>query len=73
MVVFGNLLEKTFSQCYAALMRRFALKNYPVNGFDIVMFNQRVQQELNANIEANSSIFLQNPVVRLSLYFAYVR
>ena len=54
-----GLWEKIFSKCYAALMRRFALKNYPVNGFDIVMFNQRVQEELNANIEANSSIFLQ--------------
>ncbi|MBD3306802.1 glycosyltransferase [candidate division KSB3 bacterium] len=52
-------LEKFFSKVYAKLMQRFVANNYPPNGFDVVMFNRKVQQELNQNIEANSSLFLQ--------------
>lgn len=51
--------ERIFSQTYAWLMRRFVARNFPANGFDIVMFNTKVQHELNQSIEANSSIFLQ--------------
>lgn len=51
--------EKLFSKFYARLMQKFALKNFPENGFDIVMFNKKVQQEINHNIESHSSIFLQ--------------
>ncbi len=51
--------EKLFSGAYAFLMKRFAFKNFPENGFDIVMFNRKVAAEINRNMEANSSIFLQ--------------
>ena len=51
--------ERRFSSVYAWLMRKFAMPNYPRKGFDVVMFNQKVQRELNQDIEANSSIFLQ--------------
>lgn len=51
--------EKIFSKAYAWLMRKFAIAEFPENGFDIVMFNDKVKRELNENIEANSSIFLQ--------------
>ena len=54
-----GLLERLFSKAYASLMRKFVTRNYPLNGFDIVMFNAKVKQELNQDIEANSSIFLQ--------------
>jgi dolichol-phosphate mannosyltransferase len=40
-------------------MKKFASSLYPENGFDIVMFNEKVKDELNNSIQANSSIFLQ--------------
>lgn len=51
--------EKMFSKSYAYLMKKFAFKNFPEKGFDIVMFNKKVAAEVNKNVEANSSIFLQ--------------
>jgi dolichol-phosphate mannosyltransferase len=51
--------EKAFSQFYAYLMKKFAFNNFPEKGFDIVMFNNKVAHEVNKNVEANSSIFLQ--------------
>jgi glycosyltransferase involved in cell wall biosynthesis len=51
--------EKMFSKFYASLMKKFAFKNFPEKGFDIVMFNKKVAGEVNKNVEANSSIFLQ--------------
>ena len=51
--------EKLFSKVYARLMQRFAIKEFPENGFDIVMFSDKVRTELNQNIESNSSVFLQ--------------
>lgn len=48
-----------FSLIYSSLMRIFVNPNYPSQGFDVVMFNRKVRQELNKNVEANSSIFLQ--------------
>ncbi len=55
----NGLLEKSFSSMYAYLMKKYVVKSFPDKGFDIVMFNKKVQQQLNNNIEANSSIFLQ--------------
>lgn len=54
-----SLAEKAFSGGYAYLMQKFAFKNFPDKGFDIVMFNRKVATEINRNVEANSSIFLQ--------------
>lgn len=54
-----SLGEKVFSRMYARLMKKYAFKNFPEKGFDILMFNTKVSRELNRNIEANSSIFLQ--------------
>lgn len=55
----NSAIEKFFSRRYARLMQKFVNKKYPAQGFDIVMFNSKVAYELNKNIEANSSIFLQ--------------
>ena len=55
----AGIFEKSFSKMYATLMRKFVYKKFPENGFDIVMFNRKVQAKLNQNVEANSSIFLQ--------------
>ena len=54
-----SLSEKLFSRLYAFMMQKFAIKSFPENGFDIVMFNEKIRHELNATIEANSSVFLQ--------------
>lgn len=51
--------EKVFSQAYALLMKKYAVPNFPKNGFDIVMFSRKVQACLNENMESNSSVFIQ--------------
>jgi polyisoprenyl-phosphate glycosyltransferase len=51
--------EKLFSTAYAALMRKYAVHNFPRKGFDIVMFSRKVKACLDNNIEGNSSIFIQ--------------
>jgi dolichol-phosphate mannosyltransferase len=51
--------ERLFSNLYSRLIRKFAVSTYPENGFDVVMFNGKVRKQLNQNIEANSSLFLQ--------------
>ena len=55
----AGFFEKLFSNFYAFLMRKFAFPNYPKKNFDVLMFGQNVVAELNKNIEANSSFFLQ--------------
>lgn len=51
--------EKLFSKGYAYMMQKYAVSNFPKNGFDIVMFSRKVQDCINSNIESNSSIFIQ--------------
>ena len=51
--------DSIFSKSYANLMRTYVSPNYPNKGFDVVMFDRKVQLELNNNIESNSSVFLQ--------------
>ena len=53
------LFERLFSSFYSGLMRKFALSNYPEKGFDVVMFNRKVADALNRDIQVNSSLFLQ--------------
>jgi dolichol-phosphate mannosyltransferase len=55
----NGFMETAFSQTYAKLMKKYVSNSYPTRGFDIVMFNKKVAAILNANIENNSSIFLQ--------------
>ena len=55
----SNLPERLFSKLYAKLVRIFIADTFPESGFDIAMFNQKIKDELNQNIEANSSLFLQ--------------
>lgn len=51
--------NKFFSKRYALLMKKYVSPLFPEQGFDIVMFSRKVANELNRNIENNSSIFLQ--------------
>jgi len=54
-----GFFEKLFSRFYAALMKKYAFKNYPKTGLDICIYNQKIQQQLSQNIESNSSVQLQ--------------
>lgn len=55
----NSLLDTLFSRFYARLMQKFAFKNFPDKGFDIVFFNSKITKQINRNIEANSNLFLQ--------------
>src|SRR5688500_6202323 len=55
----NSYLEKKFSEFYAFLMKKFVNANFPGRGFDIVFFNKKVKENLDRNIEQNSSIQLQ--------------
>jgi len=54
-----GLLERLATRIYARLMQRFVAPSFPEHGLDVVMFGPKVARQLNANIEANSSVFLQ--------------
>ncbi len=51
--------ELIFSKLYSKLMKKHVNSSFPEEGMNNVMFNKKVKDELNRNIEANSSIFLQ--------------
>lgn len=55
----SGFFENSFSGFYSFMMKKYAIATYPEKGFDIVMISKKVQQNINDNIEANSSIFLQ--------------
>jgi dolichol-phosphate mannosyltransferase len=55
----NSYFERLFSTQYANLMRKYVNRQYPTKGFDVVMFSRKVTDEINRNVEANSSIFLQ--------------
>jgi len=55
----SGFIEKMFSGAYAGLMKKYVSPDFPAKGFDIVLFDQKVKDQLNKNIESNSSIFLQ--------------
>jgi len=57
--VTNSKFDKLFSLFYSRLMKKYSTSLYPENGFDIVMFNNKVKEQLNNSIQANSSIFLQ--------------
>jgi polyisoprenyl-phosphate glycosyltransferase len=55
----NSWLERKFSHLYSNLMQRYVNVRYPEKGFDVVLFNKKVADALNRNIESNSSLFLQ--------------
>ncbi|SDH58710.1 dolichol-phosphate mannosyltransferase [Aneurinibacillus thermoaerophilus] len=48
--------QKLFSNSYYFLMDKFAIKNYPKGGFDFVLLDKQVVQELNNINEKNTNI-----------------
>jgi polyisoprenyl-phosphate glycosyltransferase len=55
----AGYFTRLFSMYYAHLMRKYAIKDFPKKGADVVMFNSKVSEVLNNNIEANSNFVLQ--------------
>ena len=54
-----DLSTRLFSKFYSILMRKYAIKDYPKKGADVVMFSSKVKEILNMNIESNSNFILQ--------------
>lgn len=55
----NSFFESVFSQFYAYMMKKFVNPKFPGKGFDIVFFNRKVKENLDRNVELNSSIQLQ--------------
>ena len=54
-----SFFEMLFSNIYTTLIRRFAVRDYPRGGANNFLFNEKVKNLLNKNIESNSSIHMQ--------------
>jgi len=54
-----SLFERIPSIITYKLTKKFAVANFPEGGINNVLFNHKVREQLNNNIELNSSIFLQ--------------
>ena len=50
---------RAFSKLYSHLMQKYAVKNYTSNGVSTIVFNEKIKDLLNRNVEGNSSIMLQ--------------
>ena len=47
------------TKVYAWLVRRLIYRDFPENGFDVVMFDANVREKLNRDIRRHASLFLQ--------------
>lgn len=55
----NSFFERQFSKFYSKLMQKYVNRRYPSRGFDVLLFNRKVADAVNRNVEGNSSIFLQ--------------
>ena len=51
--------NRAFSRIYSWLVRKYAVPAYSSGGISTIVFNQKIRDYLNENIESNSSIMLQ--------------
>ncbi len=51
-----SALQKTLSNGYYALIRRFAVPDYPAGGFDFLLVDRQVVQEVNRIHEKNTNL-----------------
>ena len=58
-VMQSSFSDRVISKLHAWCIRKYVHPDYPENGLDFVMFNQKIQKELNHNVESNSSFALQ--------------
>jgi glycosyltransferase involved in cell wall biosynthesis len=54
-----SLSQKTFSKIYWSMVKRFVDDKIPEHGYDVFLINDKVNTQLNLNIESNSSIHIQ--------------
>jgi dolichol-phosphate mannosyltransferase len=66
-----SFFEKMFSGLYSKLMQKYAVARFPIGGINNVMFNHKIREQLNNNIELNSSIFLQ--ILNLGFRFTTIK
>lgn len=52
-------VERAFSKTYSKLMQKYAVKNYSSGGTATIVFNKKIKDLLNNNVESNSSLMLQ--------------
>ncbi len=52
-------IERAFSKTYSWLMQKCAEKNYSSDGTATIVFNKKIKELLNKNVESNSSLELQ--------------
>jgi dolichol-phosphate mannosyltransferase len=50
-----SFMKKLFASMYHSMIKRFALKNIPENGFDVVLFDKQLQHEIVKISEKNTS------------------
>ena len=53
-----NFISRVFSNLYASLIRKIAIKNYPDSNFDLFFINRKVAEKVSETYEINTSIFL---------------
>lgn len=51
--------NRSFSKLYSHLVQKYAVPSYSSGGTSTIVFNQKIRDYLNRNIESNSSIMLQ--------------
>ncbi|HEX2780477.1 MAG TPA: glycosyltransferase family 2 protein, partial [Gemmatimonadaceae bacterium] len=52
----GSAVQKLFSNSYYALMRQFALPDYPAGGFDFFLVDRQVVNDINRIREKNTNL-----------------
>ncbi len=50
-----GFIKKIFASFYHGMIKRFALKNIPSNGFDVILFDKQIQNEIVKMSEKNTS------------------
>lgn len=50
------LLQKMFSNAYYAMLRRFAIRDYPKGGFDFLLVDRQIIKEVNNVCEKNTNL-----------------
>lgn len=51
-----SVIQKLFSTSYYAMMRRFAIANYPKGGFDFLLVDRQIVDEINRISEKNTNL-----------------
>ena len=54
-----SALENAFSSLFSFLVKRYAVEGYGSGGINNIMFNSKIKEYLNNNVELNSSLMLQ--------------